>query len=342
MNTRSTRRRMTRSTVKEKPSITVVLPRLRHAAELVEDESAHRRHVLRLEGMADAPRRARRASPSPTPRSARPSSLRIGRSSSSFSSRMSPTISSRMSSMVTSPAVPPYSSTTIARWLCDDLKSRSCDSDRLPLGDERRRADLRLPPARGLLAVDHRRQDVLGEEDAGDRVERVVVHREARVLRAPHAVHDLRPRRVVLDADDVHARHHHLLHLGLGERGVAAEDVALDGRQLRLRLEDGPVPVRTALPASPSRGAAGGQRRSIRSSSHLPHAVSGETPSSTKRVSGSRRASPSSARRSPKARGAASSSSAAAAEIPSASNAAATPPRSCRSSAIAAAMPVSR
>ncbi len=35
----------------------------------------------------------------------------------SYSSAISPTISSRMSSIVTSPAVPPYSSITMAAWV---------------------------------------------------------------------------------------------------------------------------------------------------------------------------------------------------------------------------------
>ena len=40
------------------------------------------------------------------------------RLSTSYSSRISPTISSSRSSMVTRPAVPPYSSTTMAHWIC--------------------------------------------------------------------------------------------------------------------------------------------------------------------------------------------------------------------------------
>ena len=43
----------------------------------------------------------------------------------SNSSSISPTISSRMSSMVTMPLVPPYSSMTIAMWLCLLLNSFS-------------------------------------------------------------------------------------------------------------------------------------------------------------------------------------------------------------------------
>ncbi len=47
-----------------------------------------------------------------------PPSSTIGSDSTSYSSRISPTISSSMSSIVTSPAVPPYSSTTMAICVC--------------------------------------------------------------------------------------------------------------------------------------------------------------------------------------------------------------------------------
>ena len=46
----------------------------------------------------------------------------------SYSSVISPTISSRMSSIVTRPAVPPYSSMTIAQWMRRACISRSSSS----------------------------------------------------------------------------------------------------------------------------------------------------------------------------------------------------------------------
>ena len=58
--------------------------------------------------MSTLPLKTNRPSPSST----------IGSDSTSYSSRISPTISSSRSSMVTSPAVPPYSSTTIAHCVC--------------------------------------------------------------------------------------------------------------------------------------------------------------------------------------------------------------------------------
>src|SRR6185503_20091225 len=58
----------------------------------------------------------------------------IRRSSSSYSSRISPTSSSSRSSRVTRPAVPPYSSTTMARWSFLAWNSRSRASARFDSG----------------------------------------------------------------------------------------------------------------------------------------------------------------------------------------------------------------
>ena len=63
------------------------------------------------------------------------SSMRsTGARSTSYSSVISPTISSRMSSMVTRPAVPPYSSMTIAMWVRVACISRSSSSTGLDSG----------------------------------------------------------------------------------------------------------------------------------------------------------------------------------------------------------------
>lgn len=53
---------------------------------------------------------------------------------SSYSSRMSPTSSSTRSSSVTMPSVPPYSSTTMARWWPSSRISASVASTRLLAG----------------------------------------------------------------------------------------------------------------------------------------------------------------------------------------------------------------
>ena len=55
-------------------------------------------------------------------------------SSTSYSSVISPTISSSRSSIVTSPAVPPYSSTTIAMWNFSVCISRSSSATRFDSG----------------------------------------------------------------------------------------------------------------------------------------------------------------------------------------------------------------
>ena len=64
----------------------------------------------------------------PSPRSSTPGASR------SYSSAISPTISSMMSSIVTRPAVPPYSSTTTAKWLWSRCISRSRSSTGLLSG----------------------------------------------------------------------------------------------------------------------------------------------------------------------------------------------------------------
>ena len=63
-------------------------------------------------------------------------------SSTSYSSSISPTISSITSSIVTSPAIPPYSSTTIAMWLRDPRNSFSSTSSRLDSGMNHRGAQV--------------------------------------------------------------------------------------------------------------------------------------------------------------------------------------------------------
>jgi len=62
------------------------------------------------------------------------SSFWMRRSSSSNSSRISPTSSSSRSSRATRPAVPPYSSTTMARWSFLAWNSRRRASARLDSG----------------------------------------------------------------------------------------------------------------------------------------------------------------------------------------------------------------
>ena len=166
----------------------------RHAAEQPRTRDRRPSSRRRCRSRGRAARRARRSSARPETQKRRPSSCSISGSSSSYSSRISPTISSRMSSIVTSPAVPPYSSMTIAMCVRLALKSRSCWSMRLRVGMNSAGRTSVGQPAR-LFVGDDDGQQILRVENADDVVERVVEHRKARVLGAADAVEDLGPRR---------------------------------------------------------------------------------------------------------------------------------------------------
>src|SRR5688572_18067 len=131
--TRSIRRRVTRSTTIRKPSSVSSSPARgtrpiawKMSPPTVATSSRSNRCPSAVESSSSDTR--------PDTQKRRPSCSSIGASSTSYSSRISPTISSRMSSMVTSPAVPPYSSTTIAMCVPVARKSRSCCSTILEPG----------------------------------------------------------------------------------------------------------------------------------------------------------------------------------------------------------------
>ena len=132
-------------------------------------------------------RRAPRGLPpaaGPRPAACRRSPATSGTSSASYSSVISPTISSRMSSMVTTPAVPPYSSTTIAMWLRAALHLLEQLVDPLAVGDEHRAAhhggEHGGRAAVGSLGPD----EVLEVGDADDVVDVLAEHRQPRVAAA--------------------------------------------------------------------------------------------------------------------------------------------------------------
>ena len=143
-----------------------------------------------------------------------------------------------MSSIVTSPAVPPYSSLTMAMCVRLDWNSRSCASMRFETGMNVGGRTSDPPSVRRLLVGDDRRQHVLRVQDADDVVERLAKHGQPRVLRAANAVEHLGPRRVGVDADDVHARHHDLLHLRFAEREHAVDQLFFGRRHLGLGRDD--------------------------------------------------------------------------------------------------------
>ena len=109
--------------------------------------------------------------------------------------------------MVTSPAVPPYSSSTTARWVLSRFMSASTSSTSARPRHEQRLADDVLDQARGCRA--QRPQHVLGMHHADDLVQRVAVHRVARPSRVRHDVGCLGNANVGLDRDHFGARRHH-------------------------------------------------------------------------------------------------------------------------------------
>ena len=148
-------------------------------------------------------------------------------SSTSYSSWISPTISSIRSSIVTRPAVPPYSSSTIAmctlrRWSMCSRSSTEIDSGT----KSGVRSSVRMSNCSSLRQD---RQQVLGVEDADDVVDRLLVDRDARVARDDDRVDDLVERRVLGECRDVDARHHHLVHALLAQLEHRADHLLLFG-----------------------------------------------------------------------------------------------------------------
>ena len=151
--------------------------------------------------------------------------------STSYSSVISPTISSSRSSMVTSPAVPPYSSTTIAKWVRRACMSRSSSSAGFESGTKQRRPHHGLDPLRGLglVLVEDPLGDVLEVGDADDVVEVLADDRDPGEPAAQRQRHELAKRLVALDEDHVGTRDHHLAHEGVAELEDRVDHPALVG-----------------------------------------------------------------------------------------------------------------
>ena len=97
----------------------------------------------------------------------------------------------------------------------------------------------RQPAVRRLLVGDDRGQHILRVEDADHLVERFADTRES--ARAPSCECGRAPRDhgvVGIDADDVDARHHDLLHLGLAEREHAVNQLLFGERHIGLGGDD--------------------------------------------------------------------------------------------------------
>ena len=130
--------------------------------------------------------------------------------------------------MVTMPAVPPYSSSTMAMWTLRRWRLCSRSSTLIDSGTN---SGARTQAADGRRLVDalEVRQQVLGVQDAHDVVDGVLVDRDARV--APSTMVSTIWSRVAVDGQrhDGDARHHHLVHLALAEPQHGADHLLLLG-----------------------------------------------------------------------------------------------------------------
>ena len=165
---------------------------------------------------------------------------------------MSPTICSTMSSIETRPSVPPYSSTTSARWMrvaCIFSSRSSAGIDggtnsisRMILVDDSGIARSIAPRSRPAMRAScawtacsgstaalrgHERDQVADVDHAHGIVERVVVDHEARVAGLLEHLHQLAERNVLLHRDDVAARHHDVLDPAPAQRQDVADHGAL-------------------------------------------------------------------------------------------------------------------
>ena len=184
-------------------------------------------------------------------------------SSSSYSSWISPTISSRRSSIVTRPAVPPYSSSTIARWTLRRWNSWSRSSTLIDSGTKTGGRS-RVRSAGGSAADLEERQQVLGVQDPDDLVDRLLVDRDPAVALVDDRVDRLAPwSRSAGERDHRDPRHHdlvdalvaelddrldHLLLLGLEDPLLAAP---LDQDRELLGAHDAPGPDRRRRARAP-------------------------------------------------------------------------------------------
>src|SRR6266850_72539 len=198
-----------------------------------------------------------------------------GGSSLSCSSSISPTICSTMSSIDTRPSVPPYSSTTSAKWMreaCICAKRSIARIDggtksslRMMFasisGSARSTARRSRPAGRGffLLAV-----HVVGTQafavmnDAFRIVECFVLDHQPRMRRAFEQAHQLAKRNVALHRDDVGAMDHHVGDAPLMQAEDIAQHGALDRgktdivRRARVEYDLQVVADRSGLPSEQS------------------------------------------------------------------------------------------
>ena len=233
IRTDTMRRPCTRSAQNSSPSTRAHSPSIGHVAERVEHQPADGVPLARRAAPRRAARSPRRSACGPGTRSAPPASCSTCGSSTSYSSVISPTISSSRSSIVTSPAVPPYSSMTIAMWNFSVCISRSSSATRFDSGTKcagRSICRTGSLPSPLPLRVD----EVLQEHEADDVVGRLVVRGEPRLARRDRDADRLVDRRVGVDRDHVGPRHHHLAHDRVAELEDRVDELALLGLDRRL------------------------------------------------------------------------------------------------------------
>ena len=172
----------------------------RHAAQECGDQSAQRIESSSSSSLGTRSMpvrslnssRSMRASASKLP-SARATSRAV--SSTSCSSSMSPTISSTRSSIETSPSVPPYSSTTSAKWMrLDCILSRRSSAGHRRRHEQNLALELRNgrvgPGKRAVVADLNQREHVFHVDHAQGIVERFAIDRQARMLGLAEDAHE--------------------------------------------------------------------------------------------------------------------------------------------------------
>ena len=143
-----------------------------------------------------------------------------------------------MSSIVTSPAVPPYSSLTMAMCVRLALKSRSCRSIGFEIGMNCAARTSVCQPSIGSSSSMMNgsrsfayRMPMMLSSVSSNTGKRACSELRTRSTTSLHGVREL-------DADDVDARHHDLAHHRVAEREDAVQQRLLVARDVRLRGDD--------------------------------------------------------------------------------------------------------
>src|ERR1700730_8204905 len=143
----------------------------------------------------------------------------------SYSSLMSPISSSTRSSRVTMPAVPPYSSTTMARWARSRRISDSAESTVLLIGRNFTGRTIRLTGTRSLATPGPGTAQVPDVHEADHVVVGVLVYRQPRMRHPRDNRGGLGDRGFRVQEDHLGARHQDLADLPFARVEDLADDV---------------------------------------------------------------------------------------------------------------------